>query len=541
MSKNNNEKWWKKAVVYQIYPKSFQDSNGDGFGDLQGIIKRLDYLETLGINAIWLSPVFKSPQADNGYDISDYRDIDPTFGSLDDMEELINEAKKHNIRIMMDLVLNHSSNEHRWFKEAKKSKDNPYHDYYIWRDGEEGVPPSDMKAVFGGSAWEYVPEIGQYYFHQFLPEQPDLNWENPKVRKAIYDMILWWMDKGVGGFRLDVIDQIAKEPDKRITINGPRLQEYFKELSKETFQKGDLITVGEAWGADTERAKLYSNPDGSEFSMVFQFEHIGLDQKEGGEKWDLAPLPFKKLKKIMAHWQNELYNCGWNSLFWDNHDLPRIVSRWGNDREYRVESAKMLAILLHGMQGTPYIYQGEELGMTNVQYDIEDYKDCEIINMYHERLEKGYSKEEIMKSIYAKGRDNARTPMQWDDSANAGFTTGTPWIKVNDNYDKINAKSQVDDPDSIFSCYKKLVQLRKDYPVFVDGKFTLLLEDDENIFAYSRKNEEKTMIVVCNFFDKEIPMPLAKECEGMEVLISNYKDTSDMSVLRPYEARMYIR
>lgn len=541
MSKNNNEKWWKKAVVYQIYPKSFQDSNGDGFGDLQGIIKRLDYLETLGINAIWLSPVFKSPQADNGYDISDYRDIDPTFGSLDDMEELINEAKKHNIRIMMDLVLNHSSNEHRWFKEAKKSKDNPYHDYYIWRDGEEGVPPSDMKAVFGGSAWEYVPEIGQYYFHQFLPEQPDLNWENPKVRRAIYDMILWWMDKGVGGFRLDVIDQIAKEPDKRITINGPRLQEYFKELSKETFQNGDLITVGEAWGADTERAKLYSNPDGSEFSMVFQFEHIGLDQKEGGEKWDLAPLPFKKLKKIMAHWQNELYNCGWNSLFWDNHDLPRIVSRWGNDREYRVESAKMLAILLHGMQGTPYIYQGEELGMTNVQYDIEDYKDCEIINMYHERLEKGYSKDEIMKSIYAKGRDNARTPMQWDDSANAGFTTGTPWIKVNDNYDKINAKSQVDDPDSIFSCYKKLVQLRKDYPVFVDGKFTLLLEDDENIFAYSRKNEEKTMIVVCNFFDKEIPMPLAKECEGMEVLISNYKDTSDMSVLRPYEARMYIR
>ena len=541
MSKNNNEKWWKKAVVYQIYPKSFQDSNGDGFGDLQGIIKRLDYLETLGINALWLSPVFKSPQADNGYDISDYRDIDPTFGSLDDMEELINEAKKHNIRIMMDLVLNHSSNEHRWFKEAKKSKDNPSHDYYIWRDGDEGVPPSDMKACFGGRAWEYVPEIGQYYFHQFLPEQPDLNWENPKVGRAIYDMILWWMDKGVGGFRLDVIDQIAKEPDKRITINGPRLQEYFKELSRETFQKGDLITVGEAWGADTERAKLYSNPDGSEFSMVFQFEHIGLDQKEGGEKWDLAPLPFKKLKKIMAHWQNELYNCGWNSLFWDNHDLPRIVSRWGNDREYRVESAKMLAILLHGMQGTPYIYQGEELGMTNVQYDIEDYKDCEIINMYHERLEKGYSKDEIMKSIYAKGRDNARTPMQWDDSANAGFTTGTPWIKVNDNYDKINAKSQVDDPDSIFSCYKKLVQLRKDYPVFVDGKFTLLLEDDENIFAYSRKNEEKTMIVVCNFFDKEIPMPLAKECEGMEVLISNYKDTSDMSVLRPYEARMYIR
>ena len=536
-----NDKWWKNAVVYQIYPRSFQDSNGDGIGDLRGIIDRMAYLGELGIDAIWLSPVCKSPQDDNGYDISDYQDIEPMFGCVDDMEALIAEAKKYNIRIIMDLVLNHTSNKHRWFEEAKKSKENPYRDFYIWKEGKDGREPNNWGSWFGGSAWEYVPEIGQYYFHQFLPEQPDLNWENPKVRRAIYDMILWWMDKGVGGFRLDVIDQIAKEPDKRITINGPRLQEYFKELSRETFQKGDLITVGEAWGADTERAKLYSNPDGSEFSMVFQFEHIGLDQKEGGEKWDLAPLPFKKLKKIMAHWQNELYNCGWNSLFWDNHDLPRIVSRWGNDREYRVESAKMLAILLHGMQGTPYIYQGEELGMTNVQYDIEDYKDCEIINMYHERLEKGYSKDEIMKSIYAKGRDNARTPMQWDDSANAGFTTGTPWIKVNDNYDKINAKSQVDDPDSIFSCYKKLVQLRKDYPVFVDGKFTLLLEDDENIFAYSRKNEEKTMIVVCNFFDKEIPMPLAKECEGMEVLISNYKDTSDMSVLRPYEARMYIR
>lgn len=537
----NSKKWWQNSVVYQIYPRSFQDSNGDGIGDIQGIIKRLDYLQELGIDAIWLSPVCRSPQDDNGYDISDYQDIDPMFGNLDDMEQLISEAKKRNIRIIMDLVLNHSSDEHRWFTEAKKSKDNPYHDYYVWRDGEEGVYPNDMGSAFGGPAWEWVPELKQYYFHQFSVKQPDLNWENPKVRREIYDMILWWMDKGVGGFRLDVIDQIAKEPDLKITNNGPRLHEFIQELSRETFQKGDLITVGEAWGADIDRAKLYSKPDGSEFSMVFQFEHIGLDQKEGGEKWDLAPLPFKKLKKIMAHWQNELYNCGWNSLFWDNHDLPRIVSRWGNDREYRVESAKMLAILLHGMQGTPYIYQGEELGMTNVQYDIEDYKDCEIINMYHERLEKGYSKDEIMKSIYAKGRDNARTPMQWDDTENAGFTTGTPWIKVNDNYDKINARSQVDDPDSIFSCYRKLVELRKDYPVFVDGKFTLLLEDDENIFAYSRKNEEKTMIVVCNFFDKEIPMPLAKECGDMEVLISNYKDTSDMSVLRPYEARMYIR
>ena len=537
----NPQPWWKNAVIYQIYPRSFQDSNGDGIGDLAGIIQRLGYLESLGIDAIWLSPVYRSPQDDNGYDISDYCDIDPMFGTLADMDNLITEAKKHHIRIIMDLVLNHSSDEHRWFQEAKKSRDNPYHDYYVWRDGVEGTPPNKMRATFGGSAWTWVPEVGQYYFHQFSIKQPDLNWDNPALRQELYKAIRFWMDKGVGGFRLDVIDQIAKDPDLGITSNGPMLHAYIRELNANTFGSTDLVTVGEAWGANVQNAPIFSDPRGKEFSMVFQFEHIGLDQKEGGEKWDLAPLPFKKLKKIMAHWQNELYNCGWNSLFWDNHDLPRIVSRWGNDREYRVESAKMLAILLHGMQGTPYIYQGEELGMTNVQYDIEDYKDCEIINMYHERLEKGYSKDEIMKSIYAKGRDNARTPMQWDDSANAGFTTGTPWIKVNDNYDKINAKSQVDDPDSIFSCYKKLVQLRKDYPVFVDGKFTLLLEDDENIFAYSRKNEEKTMIVVCNFFDKEIPMPLAKECEGMEVLISNYKDTSDMSVLRPYEARMYIR
>lgn len=542
MSNNVTEKkWWQSAVVYQIYPKSFQDSNGDGVGDLRGIMERLEYLGKLGIDAIWLSPVCKSPQADNGYDISDYQDIDPMFGSVEDMEALIKEAKKYNIRIIMDLVLNHTSNKHRWFEEAKKSKDNPYHDYYVWRDGEEGVEPNDMKAVFGGSAWEWVPEIKQYYFHQFLPEQPDLNWENPQVRKEIYDMILWWMEKGVGGFRLDVIDQIAKEPDKKITINGPRLHEYFREMSKETFQKGDLITVGEAWGADPERAKLYSNPDGSEFSMVFQFEHIGLDQQEGKDKWDLAPLPFLKLKQIMNSWQTELYNCGWNSLFWNNHDLPRIVSRWGNDKEYRVESAKMLAILLHGMQGTPYIFEGEELGMTNVRYNIEDYRDVEIQNVYKERIAAGYDKEDVMNSIYAKGRDNARTPMQWDDTENAGFTTGTPWIKVNDNYKTINAKSQVDDPDSIFNCYRKLVSFRKEYPVLVDGSFKLLLAEDENIFAYERKNADETLLVVCNFYGNTVKMPLTEETEDMELLISNYKEIEDSSVLRPYEARMYYK
>lgn len=549
----NNKKWWQNSVVYQIYPRSFQDSNGDGIGDIQGIIKRLDYLQELGIDAIWLSPVCKSPQDDNGYDISDYQDIDPMFGNLDDMEQLISEAKKRNIRIIMDLVLNHSSDEHRWFTEAKKSKDNPYHDYYVWRDGEEGVYPNDMGSVFGGPAWEWVPELKQYYFHQFSVKQPDLNWENPKLRREIYDMILWWMDKGVGGFRLDVIDQIAKEPDLKITNNGPRLHEFIQELSRETFQKGDLITVGEAWGADIDRAKLYSKPDGSEFSMVFQFEHMMLDQEPGKEKWDFCPLPFVKLKKCLEKWQKELHGCGWNSLFWDNHDLPRIVSRWGNDKEYRVESAKMLATVLHGMEGTPYVYQGEELGMTNVRFEsIEQYQDIEIRNMYRERLEKGYAEKDIMESIYAKGRDNARTPMQWDDTENAGFTTGTPWLGVNPNYTEINARSQLHDENSVFHYYKKLIQLRKENSIFVEGDFTLLLPEDENIFAYVREYEGRKLLVAANFTDKEVECPLLKEWgvpvseDGADksrdngvLLIHNYSDLPSRQKLRPYEAMMW--
>lgn len=550
----NNKKWWQNSVVYQIYPRSFQDSNGDGIGDIQGIIKRLDYLQELGIDAIWLSPVCRSPQDDNGYDISDYQDIDPMFGNLDDMEQLTSEAKKRNIRIIMDLVLNHSSDEHRWFTEAKKSKDNPYHDYYVWRDGEEGVYPNDMGSAFGGPAWEWVPELKQYYFHQFSVKQPDLNWENPKVRREIYDMILWWMDKGVGGFRLDVIDQIAKEPDLKITNNGPRLHEFIQELSRETFQKGDLITVGEAWGADIDRAKLYSKPDGSEFSMVFQFEHMMLDQEPGKEKWDFCPLPFVKLKKCLEKWQKELHGCGWNSLFWDNHDLPRIVSRWGNDREYRVEAAKMLATVLHGMEGTPYVYQGEELGMTNVRFDsIEQYQDIEIRNMYRERLEKGYAEKDIMESIYAKGRDNARTPMQWDDTENAGFTTGTPWLGVNPNYTEINARSQLQDENSVFHYYKKLIHLRKENSIFVDGDFTLLLPEDENIFAYVREYEGRKLLVAANFTDKEVECPLLKEWgvpadedgaaksrdNGVKLLIHNYNDLPSQQKLRPYEAMIW--
>ena len=533
----NQKKWWQDSVVYQIYPRSFQDSNGDGIGDIRGIIKRLDYLEELGIDAVWLSPVCRSPQDDNGYDISDYQDIDPMFGSLEDMEELIAEAKKRNIRIIMDLVLNHSSDEHRWFREARKDKNNPFHDYYVWRDGEEGVYPNDMKSLFGGPAWEWVPELKQYYFHQFSVKQPDLNWENPAVRREIYDMILWWMDKGVGGFRLDVIDQIAKDPERKITNNGPRLHEFIRELSRETFQKGDLITVGEAWGADIERAKLYSNPDGSEFSMVFQFEHMMLDQEPGKEKWDLSPLPFVKLKKCLAKWQQELHECGWNSLFWDNHDLPRIVSRWGNDREYRAESAKMLATILHGMEGTPYIYQGEELGMTNVRFDsIEKYQDIETLNMYQERMEKGYDRQDIMESIYAKGRDNARTPMQWEGSRNAGFTEGTPWIGVNSNYTEINAEQQLQDKDSVFRYYQKLIRLRKEQEIFVKGDFTLLLPEDESIFAYVREYQGQKLLVAANFTDQEVSFEISGQWKEEKTLIHNYKEETSGRKLRPYEA-----
>ncbi|HIW84176.1 MAG TPA: alpha-glucosidase [Candidatus Dorea gallistercoris] len=531
------EKWWQRSVVYQIYPRSFQDSNGDGIGDIPGIISRLDYLADLGIDAVWLSPVYRSPQDDNGYDISDYQDIDPMFGTLEDMERLIQEAGKRNIRIIMDLVLNHSSDEHRWFREAKKSKDNPYHDYYVWREGKEGILPNDMKSVFGGPAWEWVPELGQYYFHQFSVKQPDLNWENPKVRREIYDMILWWMDKGVGGFRLDVIDQIAKEPDRGITNNGPRLHEFLRELSRETFQKGDLITVGEAWGADVERAKLYSSPDGSEFSMVFQFEHVMLDQEEGKEKWDLAPLPFVELKRNLAKWQTELMDQGWNSLFWNNHDLPRIVSRWGNDGKYREKSAKMLATVLHGMKGTPYIYQGEELGMTNVRFaDISHYRDIETLNMYKERIEAGYPKVEVMNSIYAKSRDNARTPMQWSDEDNAGFTTGTPWIEVNPDYTEINAVSQMEEPDSVYHYYQKLIRLRKEEDIFVNGDFQLLLEEDPAVFAYERNGGGKRMRMLANFTGEPVPCELLKDCQGENILIHNYETLPADGKLRPYEA-----
>lgn len=528
--------WWKNAVFYQIYPKSFQDTNGDGVGDLKGIISRLDYLQKLGVDGIWLSPVFSSPQADNGYDISDYQAIDPMFGTMDDMETLIAEAKKRNISIIVDLVLNHSSDEHRWFKEALKSKDNPYHDYYVWRDGAENCPPNDMGSVFGGSAWTYVPSLGQYYFHQFLDKQPDLNWENEQLRQELYRMIRFWVDKGVEGFRLDVIDQIAKEPDCKITANGPQLHEFLQELSREAFAKEGLVTVGETWSANVPRARMFSAPDGSELSMVFQFEHIGLDQQPNKEKWDIAPLYLPDLKECFCRWQKGLYGKGWNSLFMNNHDLPRVVSRWGNDGAYRVQSAKMLATMLHGMQGTPYIYQGEELGMTNIRLPIEAYIDPEIHNMYRDRTKKGMDPQAVMESIWARGRDNARTPMQWSDEDYAGFSQVKPWISVNKNYHEINAQQQLNDPDSIFYYYEKLIELRKTYSVFREGDFELYCPENEQVFAYVRNTDHQHLLVVCNFTDQKIEFCVPDEFSNAQVLLTNYQGESVR--LRPYEAKM---
>lgn len=536
-------KWWHSSVVYQIYPRSFNDSNGDGIGDINGIREKLDYLKELGIDVIWLSPVYKSPNDDNGYDISDYCDIMDEFGTMDDMEKLLKEANEKGIKILMDLVVNHTSDEHKWFIEAKKSKDNKFRDYYIWRDPVNGHEPNNLGSCFSGSAWQYDESTDQYYLHLFSKKQPDLNWENENVRNEVYKMMNFWIDKGIGGFRMDVIDLIGKVPDEMITGNGPKLHDYLQEMNKAALEGHDLLTVGETWGATPEIAKLYSNPKRKELSMVFQFEHIGLDQIEGKEKWDVKPLDLLDLKKVLSKWQTELEGEGWNSLFWNNHDLPRIVSRWGNDREYRVESAKMLATLLHGMKGTPYIYQGEELGMTNVRFeDINEYNDIETLNMYKDRISKGYSHDEIMASIYAKGRDNARTPMQWDSTENAGFTTGKPWLKVNKNYKFINAEDCLQDKDSIFYHYKKLIDIRKHNDTIIYGDYKLLLPEDKNVFAYSRELNGDKIVVVCNFYDKEVNLNFKEDFNNVEILLSNYKDSSILMKdlkLRPYEAIMY--
>jgi len=536
------QKWWKNTVVYQVYPRSFLDTNGDGIGDIAGVTKKLDYLQNLGIGAIWLSPVFKSPQDDNGYDISDYMDIDPIFGRVADMDELIAEGRKRDIKIILDLVLNHSSDEHPWFIEAKKSRDNPYHDFYVWRDGKPGKPPNDLMAAFGGSMWEYVPSLGQYYFHQFSVKQPDLNWHNPALRQELYRMIRFWVEHGAGGFRLDVIDCIAKEPDKKVTAEGKMLHTYVKEMSAAVFQKGDLVTVGEASSATVETAMLWSNPDGSELSMVFQFEHVFQDMILGKTKWDLAPFRFTEFKRIFSKWQTGLYNKGWNSLYFENHDQPRSVSRFGDDGQYHAESAKMLALVLHGMQGTPYVYQGQELGMTNMRYGIEEFKDIETLNYYKERVADGYAKEDVMRSIYVKSRDNARTPMQWTSGVNAGFTEGKPWIKVNPNYTVINAENQMSDADSVFSFYKKLIALRKTEPVLTEGKYVPLFEDDANVFAYTREWDGEKLLVLANFTKNhiEIPERLIESFLTGECLIANYNSPMTADKLRPYEAVMII-
>lgn len=533
------EKWWHQSVVYQIYPRSFQDSNHDGIGDIRGIISRLDYLKELGIDVIWLSPVYQSPNDDNGYDISDYQAIHPDFGTMADMDDLIEQAKERGIRIVMDLVVNHTSDEHKWFVEARKNRDNPYRDYYVWRDPVDEKEPNGMRSTFSGPAWEFDEETGQYYLHLFSKKQPDLNWENEAVRREVYDMMNFWIDKGIGGFRMDVIDLIGKIPDQEITGNGPKLHDYLQEMNQQTFGTADLLTVGETWGATPEIAKAYSHPDRHELSMVFQFEHVGLDQQEGKDKWDLKALSIPELKAVLSKWQVSLGEEGWNSLFWNNHDLPRIVSRWGNDGEYRRQSAKMFAILLHMMKGTPYIYQGEEIGMTNYPIaDISEADDIETINMYQERLAEGYSKESLLASINAKGRDNARRPVQWDSSNQAGFTNGTPWLAVHPNYQTINVAESLADEDSIFYTYQKLIQLRKEHPIIVYGSYTLLLEEDPAIFAYLREYEGKRWLVCANFSEEVQKLQLEVDETESKAIIQNYQrefyDLSEL-VLQPYE------
>ena len=529
------KRWWNDKIAYQIYPKSFCDSNGDGIGDIPGIISKLDYLKDLGVDIIWLSPVYKSPFVDQGYDIADYYAIGEEFGTMEEFDLLLAETKKRGMYLIMDLVVNHCSDQHVWFQKALADPESEEAGYFWFVKGENGAPPSNIRSYFGGSAWEPVPGTDKFYLHMFAKEQPDLNWENPKLRRELYDMIRFWVGKGVGGFRLDVIDQIAKDPELKVTGNGPRLHDFLRELSAEAFIEEGLVTVGEAWGADVERAKLYSAPDGSELSMVFQFQHMCLDQE--GDKWDFLPLSLPALKACYKNWQQGLYGEGWNSLFLNNHDLPRIVSRWGNDsEEFRVRSAKMLATMLHGMQGTPYIYQGEELGMTNIRLPIEQYVDLEIQNMYAERTAAGYAHEDVMASIYARGRDNARTPIQWTAEEGAGFTTGSSWMPINKNHSFINAEEALADPDSVFYYYQKLIALRKQKRVFRDGWFELLMSEDEKVFAYTRDTDREHLLVVCNFTGETLPFELPGRFDGSQMILCNYS-TSEPG-LRPYEAAM---
>lgn len=553
-----NKAWWKEAVVYQIYPRSFMDSNGDGIGDLNGITEKLEYLKELGIDVIWLSPVYQSPNDDNGYDISDYQAIMEEFGTMEDYDRMLARAHELEIKIMMDLVVNHTSDEHAWFVESRKSVDNPYRDFYIWRKGKDGKEPNNWGSCFSGSAWKYDSQTDMYFLHLFSKKQPDLNWDNPKVRDRVFDMMNWWCEKGIDGFRMDVISLISKPeglPDgipgetgyaDSGCANGPHVHEYLKEMNRKVLSHYDLITVGEAAGVTLEEAKRYANADGSELNMVFQFEHMGsgpeADNRYG--KWDSHKMPLPVWKKILSRWQTGLEGKAWNSLFLSNHDQPRSVSWFGNDSEqYREISAKMLGTCLHMMQGTPYVYQGEELGMCNAYFDqLEDYRDIESLNAYKELTETcGVSHEEMMGYLKRISRDNARTPMQWDDSANAGFTTGTPWIKVNSNYPKVNAKQEVSDPDSVFSYYKKLIRLRHENEIIVYGDYELLAPEDEALFIYTRMLGTQRLMVLCNFTEKEVSIP-QEVTEQMptdaKLLIGNYSKQKE-EMLQAYEARVY--
>ena len=551
--------WWKKSVVYQIYPRSFCDSDGDGIGDLNGITGKLDYLKELGADVIWLSPVYESPNDDNGYDISDYQAVMKDFGTMADFDRMLEEIHARGMKLVMDLVVNHTSDEHPWFQESRKGKDNPYRDYYIWKKPKEGKEPNNWGSCFGGPAWEYEESSGEYYLHLFSVKQPDLNWENPQVRREVYRIMNWWLDKGVDGFRMDVISLISKDPDfpdgpAGITgyaafnycANGPRVHEYLQEMRREVLDGRDTITVGECSGVTLEEALKYASCDGKELSMVFQFEHVDLDFDEKGNKWTDRKCRLTELKEVLSRWQTGLYGRAWNSLFWCNHDQPRVVSRFGNDSpEYREVSAKMLAVCLHMMQGTPYIYQGEELGMTNVPFKgIADFRDLDSINAYWELTGKGiFKEEEMLRFLRYKSRDNARTPMQWDASPNAGFTEGEPWIMVNPNYGEINAAAQIGREDSVFSIYKELVKLRKEKPVIVNGEYRLLDPESEGVFVYERSFHEEHLLVVCSFAEKELLWRLPEEMAGQAAkrVIGNYEGQQwgPELMLRPYEASVW--
>ena len=549
------KRWWKESVVYQIYPRSFCDSNGDGIGDLNGITGKLDYLKELGIDVIWLSPVYKSPNDDNGYDISDYQAIMEEFGTMEDFDRMLATAHEKGIKIMMDLVVNHTSDEHKWFIESRKSTDNPYRDYYIWRPAkEDGSLPNNWGSCFSGPAWEYDKTTDMYFLHLFSKKQPDLNWDNPAVRQDVFDMMNWWLKKGVDGFRMDVISLISKEPglpDKEtgingyatfnVSANGPHVHEYLQEMRQKALNNADTITVGECSGVTLEEAKKYARSDEKELNMVFQFEHMDVDSDEKAGKWTTRKMDLRNLKKILTRWQKGLQDIAWNSLYWENHDQPRSVSRFGNDSdEYREISAKMLATCIHMMQGTPYVYQGEELGMTNCPFNtLDNFRDLESINAFHELTEQGkMTEEDMMAAIGYKGRDNARTPMQWDDSAYAGFSTANPWIMVNPNYTKINAKDQVNREDSVFKYYQKLIKLRHESELIVYGTYDLILDDDKDIYAYIRTLGDEKLIVYCNFSENTREVELPEEFTNGKVLISNYIDAkvNHKITLRPYEA-----